>query len=268
MDYRNAEVPWRECATGPRLRPLPHRVGLGTWTRDRRYHRHPRGSAHRTRWRTVTPSTWGVGYIDPELARRCSTRSCSPDWWITARTEHLLGNPHTVVALAEPSELVALTSPQPPWIRRRSMAPTSIRRRRGSLFHDGIGRVDCGARTWRGRDLSCGTGACAAASPSASGPGTDRTGGRWSCPAATWAWNSVPARRHGCGPLRSATGLRGHRAVSWLVRSEDRAARNARRDHLPTRVRRWQGVQPRSGERPSRTRRRTRRTPRPGAPRR
>lgn len=77
-----------------------------------------------------------------------------------------MGNPHTVVALAEPSELDAARLFTPPLVEPAPVEGTNVEYvvPHDPLVHDGVGRVRMRVHERGvGETLSCGTGACAAA---------------------------------------------------------------------------------------------------------
>ncbi|MDI3330043.1 MAG: diaminopimelate epimerase [Micrococcus sp.] len=123
-------------------------------------------------------------FIDPELARESASDSLVLAAGLVDPRPALsisMGNPHTVVALAEPAELAALDLYQQPSVDPVPPNGTNVEFvvAADPLFHDGVGRVDLRVHERGvGETLSCGTGACAAAAAVRVWAG-DETATRW-----------------------------------------------------------------------------------------
>lgn len=108
-------------------------------------------------------------FIDPELAHESASDSLVLAAGLVDPRPGLsisMGNPHTVVALAEPGELTALDLTRQPSVDPLPPNGTNVEFvvAADPLFTDGVGRVDLRVHERGvGETMSCGTGACAAA---------------------------------------------------------------------------------------------------------
>jgi diaminopimelate epimerase len=173
MDYRNSDGSVAEmCGNGVRVfahylatrglvdLPPGQALTIGTRAGVRTVSRLADGYA-------IDMGPWS--FIDPELAHESASDSLVLAAGLVDPRPALsisLGNPHTVVALAEPAELATLDLTQQPSVDPLPPHGTNVEFvvAADPLFHDGVGRVDLRVHERGvGETLSCGTGACAAA---------------------------------------------------------------------------------------------------------
>lgn len=188
MDYRNGDGSVSEmCGNGVRVfvhylarrglvdLPPGQSVTIGTRAGVRTVTRLRDGYA-------IDMGPWS--FTDPELAEESASDSLVLASGLVDPRPALsisMGNPHTVVALAEPAELAELDLTRRPSVDPLPPNGTNVEFvvAADPLFHDGAGRVDLRVHERGvGETLSCGTGACAAAAAVRYWAG-DRQATRW-----------------------------------------------------------------------------------------